>query len=767
MELKEDLNVIQEKLNSVVSTLLYEYFSHMNQAGINSVTIPNDNKSIKISDIGKTTCGTETLRGIIHGYQVAFNSQLISDDTVCDPKYIPCNCIMKDKNGYIQYGAGDELYLDYPINDTNASFWAEGMISNTSRSWRSVCYGNGKFVAVASYTNYFAYSTDGITWTESTISDTKRNWNSVCYGNDKFVAIPGGTNNTNYFAYSTDGITWTEGTISNTNRMWQPAYYGNDKFVTVAYDSNYFAYSTDGIKWTEGTISSTSRWWKSVCYGNDKFVTVAQNTNYFAYSTDGIKWTEGTISSTSRWWKSVCYGNDKFVAVASSNYFAYSTDGITWTESTISDTDRDWYSVCYGNGKFVTIGNNTFAYSTDGINWTEGTISSANRSWDYVCYGNGKFVAITSSNYFAYSTGMINYHYNQTINTYNSRYFITDPYDQYISDTKVKISSNYYLNQYLEIINSSSNVCVKLSNILNASQVLKDAATNGSIKFIYNKLKNSNSKNDYSIEQFFRYLVFDDSDGNHYIAVTSDLINYSTYKLNSANYSFAIKTGILFIYLPEKDSIAMITRHPITTDIIEIDGNDPENMSDYTKPYYRLIEIPFLKKYYKYSGKHATNVAIGIIGAISTSTSIFGSNRYLSDYTLLVNVFNKTYRIGIPNYNMDDIKTVSAKKLQEIYTSNEQTSDNLTNIKNVSQAMVYYDSSDTNLSCNINSRHFSIVTDSNLNITIDNMSRGYDFDTDETAPTLNKNISNYTFVGANSLTDLSTPTSVIYPNINY
>ena len=66
---------------------------------------------------------------------------------------------------------------------------------------------------------------------------------------------------------------------------------------------------------------------------------------------------------------------------------------------------------------------------------------------------------------------------------------------------------------------------------------------------------------------------------------------------NSANYSFAIKTGILFIYLPEKDSIAMITRHPITTDIIGIDGNDPENMTDYTKPYYRLIEIPFLKKY--------------------------------------------------------------------------------------------------------------------------------------------------------------------------
>ena len=770
MELKEDLNVIQEKLNSVVSTLLYEYFSHMNQAGINSVTIPNDNKSMNVSDIGKTTCSTETLRGIIHGYQVAFNSQLITDNTVCDPKYIPCNCIMKDKNGYIQYGAGDELYLDYPIIDTNASFWTEVTISGSNITvWDSICYGNGKFVAVSGNgSNNFAYSTDGINWTKGTISSISRNWNSICYGNNKFIIVSNDTNGGKYFAYSTDGINWTKGTISSTIRKWKSVCYGNGKFVTVAYNSNYFAYSTDGINWTEGTISSTNRDWRSVCYGNDKFVTVARDTNYFAYSTDGINWTESTISDTSRGWQSVCYGNDKFVAVSDSNYFAYSTDGINWTEGTISSIYRDWQSVCYGNDKFVAVAHDSkyFAYSTDGINWTESKISNTYRYCISVCYGNDKFVAVGQSNYFAYNTGIINYHYNQTTNMYNSRNFITDPYNQYISDTKVKISSNYYLNQYLQIIDSNNNVCVKLSNILNASQVLKDAATNGSIKFIYNKMHYYDTQYGSSIEQFFRYLVFDDSDGNHYIAVTSDLINYSTYKLNSTKYSFGIKTGIIFMYIPEKDSVAMITRHPNTTDIIEIDGNDPENMTDYTKPYYRLIEIPFLKKYYKYSGKHVTNVAIGIIGAISTNTSIFGY-RYLSDYTLLVNVFNKTYRIGIPNYNMDNIKSVSAKKLQEIYTSDEQTSDNLTNMKNVSQAMVYYDSSDTNLSCNINSRHFSIVTDSNINITIDNMAHGYDFNTDETAPTLNKNISNYTFVGANSLTDLSTPTSVIYPNINY
>ena len=184
---------------------------------------------------------------------------------------------------------GDSVF----INGTKQSAWfvvddtklgeeststSEGTISSTSRQWMSVCYGNGKFVAVASRsTNYFAYSTDGINWTESTISSTSRYWQSVCYGNGKFVAVTDG----NYFAYSTDGMNWTEGTISSTSRYWKSVCYGNDKYVAVG-NTNYFAYSTDGINWTEGTISDTSRNWQSVCYGNGKFVTVAYNSNYFA-----------------------------------------------------------------------------------------------------------------------------------------------------------------------------------------------------------------------------------------------------------------------------------------------------------------------------------------------------------------------------------------------------------------------------------------------------------------------------------------------------
>ena len=59
----------------------------------------------------------------------------------------------------------------------------------TADGWASVCYGGGKFVAIA-IEGSAAYSTDGINWTQSTLpTATDASWWSVCYGNGKFVAI--------------------------------------------------------------------------------------------------------------------------------------------------------------------------------------------------------------------------------------------------------------------------------------------------------------------------------------------------------------------------------------------------------------------------------------------------------------------------------------------------------------------------------------------------------------------------------------------------
>ena len=269
-----------------------------------------------------------------------------------------------------------------------------------SAQWYSVCYGNGKYVAVSAYSNpnNMAYSTDGISWTEGTMPNTEEDWYSVCYGNGKYVAI---AYISDVYAYSTDGISWTEGTLPEWS-TWMSVCYGNDKFVAVdggaGGASTTMAYSTDGISWTQGTISSSNQRWNSVCYGNDKFVAIARDTNIMAYSTDGISWTEGNMPSEQDWY-SVCYGNGKYVATSGGSFnskiMAYSTDGISWTQGTMPSSAR-WQSVCYGNGKYVAVADSSYdmAYSTDGITWTKITINSHNS----VCYGDGKFVAVEAHN---------------------------------------------------------------------------------------------------------------------------------------------------------------------------------------------------------------------------------------------------------------------------------------------------------------------------------------------------------------------------------
>lgn len=273
----------------------------------------------------------------------------------------------------------------------------QGWKQNTlpvSQKWRSVIYGDGKYVALAFGSDKGAYSTDGITWTEMSMP-ASRNWFRVIYGNGKFVAV---ASLTDKGAYSTDGITWTEMTLPSSQR-WEGLTYGDGKFVAVAINSTYGAYSTDGITWTTMTLPSKKDW-SNVTYGDGKFIAVSTTSSSMgAYSIDGITWTEFTLTSKKNW-KSVTYGNGKFVAVASStqnsSLSAYSTDGINWTETTLP-TNGSWTCVTYGDGKFVAVLFDTDkgAYSVDGISWTEFTLP-ANHSWYDVTYGNGKFVAVAA-----------------------------------------------------------------------------------------------------------------------------------------------------------------------------------------------------------------------------------------------------------------------------------------------------------------------------------------------------------------------------------
>ena len=107
-------------------------------------------------------------------------------------------------NNRIGYNYGKMITGDAPIDRVSLSNGNSYLPS--SASWHSVCYGNGKFVAVSYNTNISAYSTDGINWTQTTLPSSAK-WQSVCYGNGKYVAVAYNSNKSAYkIIYSYDGL---------------------------------------------------------------------------------------------------------------------------------------------------------------------------------------------------------------------------------------------------------------------------------------------------------------------------------------------------------------------------------------------------------------------------------------------------------------------------------------------------------------------------------------------------------------------------------
>ena len=155
-----------------------------------------------------------------------------------------------EKSGLMKYkDEAGNLYLMYPITTTDNV--------NGLEEWDKA----------------LLLKNDLAHWTQTTLPANK-DWSSICYGNGKFVAVADGAT---IAAYSTDGITWTQTTLPD-NAPWVSVCYGNGKFVAVAYAHHIAAYSTDGITWTKTTLPVNARW-SSVCYGGDKFVAVAKNNN--------------------------------------------------------------------------------------------------------------------------------------------------------------------------------------------------------------------------------------------------------------------------------------------------------------------------------------------------------------------------------------------------------------------------------------------------------------------------------------------------------
>ena len=285
-------------------------------------------------------------------------------------------------------------------SDNGGNTWSESEMPVTAE-WRSIAFGNGRYVAVAegSSNTVGAYSDDGINWTQTTMPSG--NWYGICYGAGKFVSI---SYNSNSLAYSIDGINWTSITLTNSDN-WNSMTYGNGAFVIVG--KNYYAYSTDGITWVEDNLplSNVTAYTQA---GDNISVTILQNNTAFAYSEDITQgFSAGFLASDLKQnWYNLCYGGGTFLATVlgalEGGYITMiSSNGTTWTKTVTTtsflgeagDHSYDLKTVRYDEsiGKFVGLTRNgeyTFTAGTDGI-WTvvENDPVLTGNSWNGMCYG--------------------------------------------------------------------------------------------------------------------------------------------------------------------------------------------------------------------------------------------------------------------------------------------------------------------------------------------------------------------------------------------
>jgi hypothetical protein len=209
-----------------------------------------------------------------------------------------------------------------------------------------------------------------------------RSWNSITYGNGLFVAVDNSISGTNLVLYSNDGINWSE-TASGINNAWSSVTYGNNLFVAVANSgtSTRVMTSSNGINWNG--VSAPTQSWNSITYGAGLFVAVSSSGtgSRVMTSSNAIEWTLVNTPADNNW-TSVTYGGGLFVAVSSSgtgNRIMTSPNGINWTLRS-SPADNSWSGVTYGDGKFVAVASggvsNRVMYSSNGITWTVGNYIS-------------------------------------------------------------------------------------------------------------------------------------------------------------------------------------------------------------------------------------------------------------------------------------------------------------------------------------------------------------------------------------------------------
>ncbi|HET7921267.1 MAG TPA: hypothetical protein VFM15_00775 [Gammaproteobacteria bacterium] len=287
--------------------------------------------------------------------------------------------------------------------------WETGT-SGTTAGFRSVAYGNSRWVAVGTGAGIgvIGASSDGKTWTLTQENSTTYYYlHNVAFGNNTFVAL-----SESGILTSTDGIAWSAANVPTSNGVTPypqnlvAAAYGNGLWVAV---DDFFLTenglgiwtSTDGLSWNILLLNTPYAQPTAMTYGNGTFVIVGYG-GLLLTSPDGANWTNRSFT-TGQAMMGVTYANGEFVAVTNDGEILTATDATgQWTSNAASV--NGFNAIGYGGGVFLAVGSVSGAMvyvSTDAQTWTNATSylpnAIASSPLNGIAYGNGTFVAVGDS----------------------------------------------------------------------------------------------------------------------------------------------------------------------------------------------------------------------------------------------------------------------------------------------------------------------------------------------------------------------------------
>ena len=240
---------------------------------------------------------------------------------------------------------------------------------NGTLGFTNVSYGDGMWVAVGQLPGVAIYSTDGVNWSVGNgigSGFSPGSPRSLAYGNGKWIAVDSVSE-----YITTDGKNWVlaNPTLTYVDNPSVPSY--NPVQGRIAFGNNTWlgetsAVSSDGVTWTSylDPLSTFTSQNGLAVYGGGNWVGVQTYSDALWTSVDAVNWNQSLQLSDSSLFnyslESMAYGYGTYVVVG--NYgdsgliATTNTLGSAWISLENNPNIGGMFSAAYGNGRWVLVG---------------------------------------------------------------------------------------------------------------------------------------------------------------------------------------------------------------------------------------------------------------------------------------------------------------------------------------------------------------------------------------------------------------------------